>query len=65
MAVDVVGIGVRVCAVGAGGWFCRRVAIRSICFFHGPELLLLLPLVVSVLLLVAINLFICGLHKGL
>ena len=33
VAVDVVGIGVGVGAVGAGGWFCRRVVIRYICCF--------------------------------
>ena len=33
MAVDVVGIGVRVGDFGAGGWFFRRVAIRSTCCF--------------------------------
>ena len=34
VAVDVVGIGVRVSAVVARGWFCRRFAIRSIYFFE-------------------------------
>ena len=33
MALDVVGIGLGVGAVGAGGWFCRRFVIRSICCF--------------------------------
>ena len=33
VAVDVVGIIVGAGAVGEGGWFCRRVVIRSICFF--------------------------------
>ena len=33
VAIDVVGIGVGVGAVGAGGWFCRRVVIRSIVCF--------------------------------
>ena len=34
VAVDVVGIGVGTGAVGAGGWFCKRVVIRSVyCFF--------------------------------
>ena len=33
VAVDVVGIGVGVGVVGAGGWFCRRVVIRSIVCF--------------------------------
>ena len=34
VAVDVVGIRVGAGAVGAGGWFCRRVVIRSICCFY-------------------------------
>ena len=33
VAVDVVGIIVGAGAVGEGGWFCRRVVIRSICCF--------------------------------
>ena len=34
VAVDVVGIGVGAGDVGTGGWFCRRVVIRSIyCFY--------------------------------
>ena len=33
VAVDVVGIGVGAGAVGAGGCFCRRVVISSICVF--------------------------------
>ena len=33
VAVDVVGIGVGVSYVGAGGWFFRRVVIRYICCF--------------------------------
>ena len=65
MAVDVVGIGVRVGAVGSGGWFCRRFAIRSICFLNGREIFLLLTFVVLVLLLGVTNLFVHGLHEGL
>ena len=64
MAVDVVGIGVRVGAVGSVGWFCRRFAIRSICFFNGRELFLRILFIVWVFLLGVINPFVHGLHEG-
>ena len=54
---DVVGIGVGTGAVGAGGWFCRRVVIRSIFFFHFHELFLMLLSVLLVLLIVVMHLF--------
>ena len=65
VAVNVVGIGVGAGAVGARGWFCRRVVIRSICFFlYGHKLLLLLLFVVSVFLIVVMHLFAHGFHEG-
>ena len=51
------GIRVRSGAVGAGGWFCRRVVIRSVFFLHGHDLLLLMLFLVLVLMLVVMHIF--------
>ena len=64
VAVDMAGIRVGSGAVGAGGWFFRRVVIRSVFFWHGHEMLMIILLVVSVLLLVVMHLFFHGFHEG-